>query len=681
MAALQHFELMVDMAGLADPRVLEAAGFKGAVELAEMALADGKYEVDDQVLAAAARLLASAPLRADLERRRRRAPGDEQLYDSYLAELAAKRLRTEGAASSTSVSPAAPWCGSPAARVAWRPREKIADTLSELNEKDLQLRRKWALRLVASLRAGGAPSLVLADAAGDPVEAALGLTGRARPSTVHKRVRAWELFARWLKWRRGRAWPEGPVDYVDYLAETLQDGGAVSFPETFRGAVNWLEARSGFEADLRYGGHPLFRKNVERAAAVLGCEAPGKRQAPRLPLVVIAALECHVVAVDSTLASRVLGWCRLLKTYGVLRQDDLQRLRPVEVTLGEGGLSGRLLQTKTSGAGKKVRELPLHVPRDCYLIEPRWLETGFELWESLGPHGRDFFLPRPREDMLSFSSNMAKPNDFAALNRAVLGELRRPIRGEDGWGPGSAKVLPDELVAGWSGHSERCTLPSLLAAAGVPKAERDPLGRWSPSGSDDYVRSYRAVVRNLARRFRQAVLAPNAFYDLDEEEAYVGAGKFARRFCGPGGQAENERLQCCIKDARDFLQELSTGAQGTEACPAPAAVGPRLSPTEAVDDEPEEEDVPAEEYIISVSGTGLGHRAKKSRLHRRNGCYRARQLRFQNFEVVNFTPVPDHMFDSVCKACWPSGGPGEEVSSGSSSSSSSSRCTSPTEVL
>ena len=225
-----------------------------------------------------------------------------------------------------------------------------------------------------------------------------------------------------------------------------------------------------------------------------------------------------------------------------------------------------------------MKELPLHVPRDFFIIEPRWLEIGFGLWKDLGPHGRDFFLPRPREDMRSFSSNMAKPNDFAALNRAVLGELRRPVRGEDGWGPGLAKVLPDALVAGWSGHSERCTLPSILAAAGVPKVERDPLGRWSPSGSDDYVRTYRAVVRSLARRFRQAIMAPGAFYDLDEEEAYVGASKFAKRFCGPEGQVENELLQACIKDARDFVQELGAGTRGGEAYPALAVAAPRPSP-------------------------------------------------------------------------------------------------------
>ena len=117
------------------------------------------------------------------------------------------------------------------------------------------------------------------------------------------------------------------------------------------------------------------------------------------------------------------------------------------------------------------------------------------------------------------------------------------------------------------------------------------------------MRTYRAVVRSLARRFRQAILAPNAFYELDEEEAYVGASKFAKRFCGPEGQVDNERLQFCIKDARAFVQELGAGTREGEAFPALAVAEPRLSPAEAVEDEPEEDIGPVGEYIISVSGT------------------------------------------------------------------------------
>jgi hypothetical protein len=56
---------------------------------------------------------------------------------------------------------------------------------------------------------------------------------------------------------------------------------------------------------------------------------------------------------------------------------------------------------------------------------------------------------------------------------------------EKKWVPSMAPLLAPNLVTGWSKHSERATLPSLYAALGVPKTERDLLGRWAPSGSND----------------------------------------------------------------------------------------------------------------------------------------------------------------------------------------------------
>ena len=65
---------------------------------------------------------------------------------------------------------------------------------------------------------------------------------------------------------------------------------------------------------------------------------------------------------------------------------------------------------------------------------------------------------------------------------------------------------------------------------GVPKAERDPLGRWSPSGSDDYVRTYRALIRDLLGRFRRAASLGQLAAFAEEEEAIEEARVFACRF-------------------------------------------------------------------------------------------------------------------------------------------------------
>ena len=50
------------------------------------------------------------------------------------------------------------------------------------------------------------------------------------------------------------------------------------------------------------------------------------------------------------------------------------------------------------------------------------------------------------------------------------------------------------LIGHWTEHGDRALLVSWAAAIGDPKQVRDLLGRWSPSGSDEYVRTARATV-------------------------------------------------------------------------------------------------------------------------------------------------------------------------------------------
>ncbi len=73
---------------------------------------------------------------------------------------------------------------------------------------------KWCGRLASVLEKGDAPSWYQAESAADPVAAIAGLVGKARPTTVKKQVRDWEVMARWLQWFRGRQWPASSTDLV-----------------------------------------------------------------------------------------------------------------------------------------------------------------------------------------------------------------------------------------------------------------------------------------------------------------------------------------------------------------------------------------------------------------------------------------------------------------------------------
>ena len=167
----------------------------------------------------------------------------------------------------------------------------------------------------------------------------------------------------------------------------------MSFPATFLAAVKWVESLSGYSAADCFGRNLILKLSIERAVVVRGADSEVARKAPRIPLVVIVALESKVVSGDLLVGVRILAWTRLVKIYGSLRADDLQRLRPRDVNLVASGLTGILMQTKTSGAGRKVRALPLFVPRCAYLVQELWLEVGYGLWRPVGDPGRFFSSP------------------------------------------------------------------------------------------------------------------------------------------------------------------------------------------------------------------------------------------------------------------------------------------------
>ena len=135
-----------------------------------------------------------------------------------------------------------------------------------------------------------------------------------------------------------------------------------------------------------------------------------------------------------------------------------------------------LRRTKTTGPNKRVKTVPLHIPLGVSISGVDWLTAGYDLWAEVGPRGRDYFLPRPAEDLQGFRSGPASSSDMAALLCRAMQELQAPSGG---------RILSEQLAMVWTGHSERATLPSWLAAQGAPKEDRYTVGRWTPKDSDN----------------------------------------------------------------------------------------------------------------------------------------------------------------------------------------------------
>ena len=334
---------------------------------------------------------------------------------------------------------------------------------------------------------------------------------------------------------------------------------------------------------------------------------------------VVAALEEAVFDKGLPVCLRVVAWARLVKVFGVLRSDDLQRITPKDVTMQEGGMAARLQRTKTSGTGKRVKDLTLYVPEKAWLQSEGWLAEGHRLWAEAAPWPRDYFLPRPAADLGTFVQRVAEPADLAALNVRILEELVVPkvaaVRG--GLGSTGAGVkqrrLGENLVRAWTGHSERATLASGLAAMGVTGRSGPP--RQVVRGGIRHVRGYRALVRKLLAQYVSKVRSENGFVDLDEEDAILDLRRVFGMRCIDVDKAENE-LRTLIKGAKDFFAGFAgfaqAGAWETTACMEQKSEIAKVDLTEGAGLEVDEGEESDQDYKFIVA---LARRGKQSTLH------------------------------------------------------------------
>ena len=161
--------------------------------------------------------------------------------------------------------------------------------------------------------------------------------------------------------------------------------------------------------------------------------------------------------------------------------DDLQRLHPKNVTMGEARFSGRLTRTKCSGPGKNVRELFLLVPASLGVAVADWLRKWYELCRKSALFPRDYFFPRVSSDLSTFVPKLASTNDLSGMLNVVVKMLKVPVRDGDSGEVVESGVgfLSADFTTGWTGHSERSAVTCILAAVGFTKEDAAYLGRWA----------------------------------------------------------------------------------------------------------------------------------------------------------------------------------------------------------
>ena len=100
---------------------------------------------------------------------------------------------------------------------------------------------------------------------------------------------------------------------------------------------------------------------------------------------------------------------------------------------------------------------------------------------SVADKNRDFFFAHSTADCQGVSE-YASVGDLAGMSVRVWMELEVPEKKDSVWCSTGVKMLSEISAAKFTEHSERATMPSILAALGVSKSDRDMMGTLVPEG-------------------------------------------------------------------------------------------------------------------------------------------------------------------------------------------------------
>ena len=365
--------------------------------------------------------------------------------------------------------------------------------------------KRWAMALGTIITEADLPARKIAEATSDPCGTWLRLCGSRRARTLRQGVRSWEKFGTWLKLAMGTMWPSGPAAIIDYLEERALEPCGPTIPASLLMALQLVEAVGGVPKSARLGQDSMVMNVVRNLTKQLETGSPPKRTAPLFTVATIMSAELTVANEDETVVTRLLAWSLLIMVWGSLRTDDLLWLDRSRCRLSELGWKGVLLRSKTSGAGRRVKELPVFVQRMVSLTGTDWLQLGQSLHELVGEKFPGVqFLCQPRKSGDEFSSRYLQACTLAAWFKWLLLRLRAPVKHRGRWilNPDD-HLFDDQWSMRWSGHSARHCGPSWAAALGIPAEQRHFLGRWKAgveTEANSYVLTSRQIVHSIQER-------------------------------------------------------------------------------------------------------------------------------------------------------------------------------------
>ena len=275
------------------------------------------------------------------------------------------------------------------------------------------------------------------------------LGGGRRATTLRARGRTVKKYIAWLTLAHEVTFPSEVRHMSEYLqmrhSEPCTRGGLKSTHQ----ALVFMEDIAAVEAKLtQVPLYSILHKELLSSPLTGG----NQRQAPRIPTVMVQALEDTVV--DETVRPYfwVYAWWLLLQCWATLRFSDHHRgLIPDEKFEVKGNsLTTRLLRSKTIGSDKTVTSRNVVVSQACFVKRSEWLSCGWALLKQHADYPRDYLLPMPSGNYKGCVRRELRYDTAHALQIKVLQSLK--VRGEP--------LLSQQTAQYWTPHSGRNFLVS-----------------------------------------------------------------------------------------------------------------------------------------------------------------------------------------------------------------------------
>lgn len=540
-------------------------------------------------------------------------------------------------------------------------------------------RNRWIDELRHLLYEAKLPAM-FRDLPGDQVDPSLRFGKGRRAATLRKHVKTWAKVRDWMKKTFGHPWPKYPEEFALYLEARANEPCGRTVPGSIFKTFIFMEVAGEVEIEDQMNRSMAVKNVLEEISMRLeGTEPRFAKKAWHLPVSVVKALEEAVMDQELTRFVRGYAWYRLVKLWAGLRFSDTKGLPFGSLKMEDHGLSGVLMVTKTTGPGKKVAMLKVYVSREAWLTEGRWLEEGWAIWELMsaekGYKDRDFFLPMPSKDLEGIVRRMSHYYTAAQMSQALFSELYVKIAGD------SMRMMEAGVGTVWTEHSERVTLRTWAATAGVPDRVMKLLGRWSPSVDQGYERQNRRDILKAQEFVAEFIKNASGEEDRLDEALVLQAVAERMDYLGYNEEEIAEQVRKLrtfrrgkILDGKKRQMFDQRGQWGDEKEEDGGEREDRGADADIEDLELGEEEevsdvedaavvkVPLGHYVISVVG-----RSKRKMLHRVGECFRRPGEHYAVFEHVGSEPPDPSRFQRACMVCFPKGGEPVECSDGSQS--------------